>query len=108
MTLTLRDQVNVTVVQGLPDAQKQIDFEAGLLIVKFVREIDTKHVRCQLLDVTFASFEKGTHRVSFAGVTQSQLHIHQWEGPRNRQREAPARRTELRSACSAMDAWTPG
>ena len=68
VALTLRDQVNVTVVQGLPDAQKQIDFEAGLLIVKFVREIDTKHVRCQLLDVTFASFEKGTHRVSFAGV----------------------------------------
>ena len=43
---SLGDNLNVTVVQGLPDAQIEVDFEASLLIVKFVREIDTKHVRC--------------------------------------------------------------
>jgi hypothetical protein len=43
---SLGDHLNVTVVQGLPEAQIEVDFEASLLIVKIVREIDTKRVRC--------------------------------------------------------------
>jgi hypothetical protein len=43
---SLGDHLNVTGVQGLPGAQIEVDFEASLLIVKFVREIDTKHVGC--------------------------------------------------------------
>jgi hypothetical protein len=40
----LRNDVDAAVVQGLPDAQIEIDFQTGLLLVKFVWQTDTQQV----------------------------------------------------------------
>jgi hypothetical protein len=40
----LRNDVDATVVQGLPDAQIEIDFQTGLLLVKLVWKTDTQQV----------------------------------------------------------------
>jgi hypothetical protein len=42
--LALRNDVDVAVVQGLPDAQIEVDFQAGLLLVKFMGQTDTQQV----------------------------------------------------------------
>jgi hypothetical protein len=39
--LVVRDEFNAAVVQRLPDAQIEIDFQAGLLVVKLMRQRDT-------------------------------------------------------------------
>ena len=38
----LRNDVDASVVQGLPDAQIEIDFQTGLLLVKFMGQTDTQ------------------------------------------------------------------
>jgi hypothetical protein len=39
--LGVRNDFNAAVVQRLPDAQIEIDFQAGLLVVKLMRQPDT-------------------------------------------------------------------
>ena len=40
----LGNDVDAAVVQGLPDAQIEIDFQTGLLLVKLVWQTDTQQV----------------------------------------------------------------
>lgn len=67
----LRNDVDAAVVQGLPDAQIEIDFQAGLLLVKLVWQTDTQQVVRQLLDLALALFEERAEGVSLVGVSQS-------------------------------------
>ena len=41
---TLRNDVDAAVVQGLPDAQIEIDFQTGLFVVKLVWQTNTQQV----------------------------------------------------------------
>ena len=42
----LRNDVDAAVVQGLPDAQVKVNFQAGLLVMKLVRQADAEQVGC--------------------------------------------------------------
>jgi len=71
--LALRNDVYAAVVQGLPDAQIEIDFQAGLLLVKLVWQTDTQQVVRQLLDLALALFEERAEVGSLVGVSQSHV-----------------------------------
>jgi len=55
-------------VQRLPDTEIKIDFQAGLFIMKFMRQIDPEHVGREYFDAALTFFEECTQGVSLGGI----------------------------------------
>ena len=77
---SLGNDLDPALVQRVPHAEIEVDFQTCLLIVKLVWQADAEQVLSEHFDVALALFEEGAQRISLARIGQAQGHVH-WLSP---------------------------